>query len=181
MGGGSSELTATLRDMGNPIVPRSPVSRDIFTRKIVPVLNRVRGQVLDQKVGLRMYRVYLMEEIWSGAEVDDGGQIVDVIWSPIDPSPVVVVPTPRVAEPAGATEEGMIEVRQVNRLYERERLMGLTSFGASLPRNWRFEWVVVPKDQIHGRTYFPASEPEMRPTEWRVKLRPTNRVVTPPE
>lgn len=155
---------------------------DIFTTQVAPALDVARQEIAN--VGLRPYRSFFLTEKWEGPAKHQG-DLIEAEWEEILPPPVrVEVPQGAIAENVGLLQVGAIELQRISRVYTREQLMGRGVNGDDLPENWLFSYVLAPLGQIHGWTYVPsASEPMLRPTEWRVRLNPTNsrRVLPTPD
>lgn len=159
-----------------PLPPTPNENRDPFSTVVSAALDQ--GRTAITQVGLRTYRVFLLIEMFDGAEVGDG--VMTPWWEELLPYPKVDFNPARVTMAGGGTEVGQALVYKVSRRYTRNQLVGARGDGGNLPPNWRFSYVLAPLGQTHGRTYAPSSEPSLRAGEWRLAVRPTNRQFVPP-
>jgi hypothetical protein len=150
-----------------------PQPTDLFTRTVAPVLDKTRAIVQD--LGLRPYRVFLIEDRWSGSRKGDGTYYRAILFE-ITPSPqVVVYSAARIAASGGALQAGTIALRGISRTYTKEQLEGQSIYGDDPPKNRDFFYALQPLGQIHADFYQPSSTPRLLPTEWKISLRPTSR------
>lgn len=91
---------------------------------LVPLLDEVRGDIVDELAGLRRYDVAVVTRTWSGGVVGRG--TVTETSLPIVPRPRVRDPSPRarIAE-AGRFEEGDRQVDKISVTFTRAQLDGL--------------------------------------------------------
>lgn len=125
---------------------------------LIPLVDEVRGDIVDGVAGLRLHTVVVRTRTWSGGERGRGTATdVDVT---LDPKPKVLDPSPRwrAAEP-GRFEDGDRVVDKVSATYTRAQLDGGT-----LASNAEVLWL------IDGDPYRVVSVDEHY-LAWRVQLR----------
>lgn len=111
---------------------------------LIPVVDSIRREIVDQAAGLRLHAVAVRRRTWSGGEAGLGTATdEDLI---LDPVPKVLPPEPKVkaAEP-GKYEDGDRIVSKVSLEYTRDQLDG-GAMGAGTELFWLIGRQTRPED-----------------------------------
>ena len=179
----SPDVAAELPELSGRLRPPEPILEPgTLAGRLVPVVDKVRN--LYARLGVHVYRVYLVHVVWSGGKRGVGQQRIT--------SRTEILPVPRVRDlssvrrpirSTGVTEEGDVVVDRISGKYAEDDLLGRTPDLAdpALPRTSRsdveFFWEIVENrpttpNPVIRRFSPPSAAPFIRrdAAQWSVTL-----------
>jgi len=182
----------------------SDLPNDVFSN-LTPTMDAARGAIA--RVGLRLYRAFLVIETFSGDEVGEGD--VERAFEEILPTPRVRhLSAARIASSGGAYRDGALELSKITRRMTLQKLLGqreqsdlvvpgflddpmggatggqvqpgVGAVGDSLPQNQRLFYGLLPRGQPLLELYKLVGQPVLFPLHWSLTVNPVNRRVPSP-